>query len=104
MERILATADITHDVPSWNSHDWVMSALVSLSRSRLSGIMVMSQSRLHDLHDNMCWLLESWSRIENMGEYVGGEDLTCIVSNKKTHEWHWSAPDHDLCGVRGLRT
>jgi len=85
MERILATVDITYDVPSWNSHDRVMSALVSLSGSGLSGIIVMSQSRLHDLHDNMCWLLESCSRIENMMEYVGGEDLTCIVSNK-THE------------------
>ncbi|KAG1802597.1 hypothetical protein EV424DRAFT_1304381, partial [Suillus variegatus] len=48
MERILATVDITYDVPSWNSHDRVMSALVSLSGSGLSGIIVMSQSRLHD--------------------------------------------------------
>ncbi|KAG2747057.1 hypothetical protein P692DRAFT_20736616, partial [Suillus brevipes Sb2] len=30
MERILATVDIVRNVPSWNSHDWVMSALISL--------------------------------------------------------------------------
>ncbi|KIK36928.1 hypothetical protein CY34DRAFT_47457, partial [Suillus luteus UH-Slu-Lm8-n1] len=30
MERILATIDIVRNIPSWNSHDWVMSALMSL--------------------------------------------------------------------------
>ncbi|KAG2096367.1 hypothetical protein BD769DRAFT_1394686 [Suillus cothurnatus] len=49
MERILATVDI---MPDWNSHDWVMSALVSLSE--LSGIMIMSESRLQDLRCKNC--------------------------------------------------
>lgn len=65
-------------------------------RSRLSGIMIMSESRLRDLRDNnMCWLLESWPRIENEEEYMGREYLTRLVSNKKTQEWLRSAPDHE---------
>ncbi|KAG2148702.1 uncharacterized protein EDB93DRAFT_1084775 [Suillus bovinus] len=39
MERILTTVDIMHNVPNWNGNDWFMSALVSLSRSELTGMM-----------------------------------------------------------------
>lgn len=58
MERILATVDIVRNVPSWNSHDSVMSTLISLLGSGLSDIMIMSESRLHNLRD-MCWLMSS---------------------------------------------
>ncbi|KAG2039658.1 hypothetical protein BDR03DRAFT_804772, partial [Suillus americanus] len=60
MERILTTVDIMRDDPGWNSHDWVVSGLIFLSGSGLSGIMIMSESRLRDLHNNMYWLLEVW--------------------------------------------
>jgi hypothetical protein len=63
MERILATIDIVRNIPSWNGHDWVVSALICILWSGLSSVMIMSESRLHDLRDNnMCWLLESWPR------------------------------------------
>ncbi|KAG2073995.1 hypothetical protein BDR04DRAFT_966052, partial [Suillus decipiens] len=60
MESILARVEVIRGVPTWNSRNWVASALVSLSRSGLSGIMIMSQDRLRDLHDNMFWLSEIW--------------------------------------------
>ncbi|KAG1863830.1 hypothetical protein F4604DRAFT_1783952 [Suillus subluteus] len=68
MERILPTVGIMRSDPNWNSHDWVVSALISLSRSGLSGMMIMSEGRLRDLRDNMYWL--------------------CLVNNKKPHGWH----------------
>lgn len=51
MKRILATVDIVRNVPSWNKHERVMSALISLLGSGLSGITIMSESRLHDLRN-----------------------------------------------------
>ncbi|KAG2364037.1 hypothetical protein BDR07DRAFT_1402555 [Suillus spraguei] len=95
MESILGTVQVIRGVPTWNSRSWIASALTSLSMSGLSGITIMSQDRLHDLHDNMCWLSEVWTRIDNAVEYATGEDLTCLVINKKPNQWYWSASNHE---------
>ncbi|KAG2135769.1 hypothetical protein DEU56DRAFT_388263 [Suillus clintonianus] len=116
MERIISRVQIMHDIPGWNSQDWVASALFSLKCSGFFGIT--SEVGVLELADKMCWLLEGWPGVENMVEFIGGDDLACVIANrhfKKTHKLVWRAPEyghmrewlkescrntcHDFCGA-----
>ncbi|KAG1795572.1 uncharacterized protein BJ212DRAFT_1228153, partial [Suillus subaureus] len=57
-ETILQRVDIIHNLPSWNSQDWVDDALRYLKCWGFSDII--GELELANLQDRMCWLLESW--------------------------------------------
>ncbi|KAG1736010.1 hypothetical protein EDB19DRAFT_1060043 [Suillus lakei] len=89
MERILPRVDIIHNLPCWNSHDWVDDALRYLKCWGFSNII--GETELSRLQDDMCWLLESWPGIETAVEFVGdSEDLACVLANRRSAEVHLS--------------
>jgi hypothetical protein len=85
METILPRVDIIHNIPCWNSQDWVDDALRYLKCWGFSDII--GEPELANLQDSMCWLLESQPGIENAVEFVGdSEDLACVLSNRRSAE------------------
>ncbi|KAG2038898.1 hypothetical protein BDR03DRAFT_981177 [Suillus americanus] len=87
MEAILLRVDIIHDVPWWNSQDWVDDALRYLKCWGFSGII--GETKLACLQDKMCWLLEGCPGIQNAVEFVGGSgDLACVLSNRRNARKH----------------
>lgn len=88
-ETILQRVDIIHNLPSWNSQDWVDDALRYLKCWGFSDII--GELELANLQDRMCWLLESWPGIQNAVEFVGdSEGLACVLSNRRSVEIHRS--------------
>ncbi|KAG2029747.1 hypothetical protein BDR03DRAFT_1096222 [Suillus americanus] len=87
METTLRRVDIIHNLPHWNSQDWVDDALRYLKCWGFSDII--GEPELAKLQDRMCWLLESWPGIQNAVEFVGdSEDLACVLSNRRCAEMH----------------
>ncbi|KAG2141815.1 uncharacterized protein EDB93DRAFT_1252500 [Suillus bovinus] len=87
LETILPRVDIIHNVPWWNSQDWVDDALRYLKSWGFSDII--GEMELACLQENMCWILECRPGIENAVEFVGdSEDLACILSNRRYAEAH----------------
>jgi hypothetical protein len=85
METVLPRVDIIHNLPCWNSQDWVDDALRYLKCWGFSDII--GEPELANLQDSMCWLLESRPGIENAVEFVGdSEDLACVLSNRRSAE------------------
>ncbi|KAG2060988.1 hypothetical protein BDR06DRAFT_848332, partial [Suillus hirtellus] len=58
METLLTTVVIVHDLPCWNSHNWVEDALKYLRCCCFFSIV--GEIKLSGLQDNMHWLLEDW--------------------------------------------
>lgn len=54
MEGILETVEIVRNVPSWNNNDWIISALGTLSQSKLSGIMPKTRLARNRTCDGIC--------------------------------------------------
>ncbi|KAG1863812.1 hypothetical protein F4604DRAFT_1030306 [Suillus subluteus] len=87
METTLRRVDIIHNLPCWNSQDWVDDALRYLKCWGFSDII--GETKLANLQDRMCWMLESWPGIKNAVEFVGdSEDLACVLSSRRCAEMH----------------
>ncbi|KAG2101339.1 uncharacterized protein F5147DRAFT_762725 [Suillus discolor] len=62
MEGIFETVEIVRNVPSWNNNDWIISALGSLSQSKLSGIMPKARLARNRTCDGI-WLWHAQRRL-----------------------------------------
>ncbi|KAG1861570.1 hypothetical protein DFJ58DRAFT_777423 [Suillus subalutaceus] len=93
METTLRRVDIIHNLPCWNSQDWVDDALRYLKCWGFSDII--GETKLANLQDRMCWMLESWPGILDAVEFVGdSEDLACVLSSRRCveiHRYYWKS-------------